>query len=492
VSSRSESAPRTVSLVTLGCARNEVDSEELAARLTASGWDLTSADDASVVLVNTCGFIQAAKQESIDELLIAAESGAKVAAVGCLAERYGAELAGELPEAQVLSFDDYGNIGARLDDVLAGRRRPAHTARDRRTLLPISPAERQPAPAAPAALAGFPLDPAAPSTPWVGPGGGVFRRRLSGGVVAPLKIASGCDRRCSFCAIPSFRGAFVSRRPPEILAEARWLAGNGVRELVLVSENSTSYGKDLGNLRLLEEVLPDLAATPGIERVRISYLQPAELRPGLIEVIASTPGVAPYFDLSFQHASGRVLRAMRRFGDRERFGTLLDQIREKSPQAGVRSNFIVGFPGETAADLAELELFLSDAGLDAIGIFGYSDEDGTEAASLPDKLDGAEIARRVEEFAALADELMSQRADSRLGENIDVLIEEETDDGQYEGRAAHQAPEVDGVTTINSTGTPAGSTTGRLAAGDMVRAVVTGSDGVDLIASAIMGGVNLR
>jgi ribosomal protein S12 methylthiotransferase len=504
VSSRPESAPRTVSLVTLGCARNEVDSEELAARLTASGWDLTSADDASVVLVNTCGFIQAAKQESINELLAAAESGAKVAAVGCLAERYGAELAGELPEAQVLSFDDYGNIGARLDDVLAGRRRPAHTARDRRTLLPISPAERQPAPAAlagsplnpvapagsplsPVAPAGSPLDPAAPSTPWitgVGPGGGVFRRRLSGGVVAPLKIASGCDRRCSFCAIPSFRGAFVSRRPPEILAEARWLADSGVRELVLVSENSTSYGKDLGNLRLLEEVLPDLAATPGIERVRISYLQPAELRPGLIEVIASTPGVAPYFDLSFQHASGRVLRAMRRFGDRERFGTLLDQIREKSPQAGVRSNFIVGFPGETAADLAELELFLSDAGLDAIGIFGYSDEDGTEAASLPDKLDGAEIARRVEEFASLADELMSQRADSRLGEDIDVMIEEESGDGRYEGRAAHQAPEVDGVTTVTSTG--------RLAAGDMVRAVVTGSDGVDLIASATLGGVNLR
>ena len=475
MSSRSESAPRTVSLVTLGCARNEVDSEELAARLTASGWDLTSSDDASVVLVNTCGFIQAAKQESIDELLIAAESGAKVAAVGCLAERYGTELAGELPEAQVLSFDDYGDIGARLDDVLAGRRRPAHTARDRRTLLPISPAERQaPAPVSPQAAR------------WVGPGGGVFRRRLSGGVVAPLKIASGCDRRCSFCAIPSFRGAFVSRRPAEILAEARWLADNGVRELVLVSENSTSYGKDLGNLRLLEEVLPDLAATPGIERVRISYLQPAELRPGLIEVIASTPGVAPYFDLSFQHASGRVLRAMRRFGDRERFGTLLDQIREKSPQAGVRSNFIVGFPGETAADLAELELFLSAAGLDAIGIFGYSDEDGTEAASLPDQLDGAEIARRVEEFAALADELMSQRSDSRLGENIDVLIEEETDDGRYEGRAAHQAPEVDGVTTL----TPAGP--GRLAAGDMVRAVVTGSDGVDLVASAVMGGVNLR
>jgi ribosomal protein S12 methylthiotransferase RimO len=467
-----KAGPRTVSLVTLGCARNEVDSEELAARLTAAGWELTEDGDASVVLVNTCGFIQAAKQESIDELLAAAESGAKVAAVGCLAERYGAELAGELPEAQVLSFDDYGEIGARLDDVLAGRKRPAHVARDRRTLLPITPAERQPV-----KTVQRPAPPEAPAAPWTGPDGGIFRRRLSGGVVAPLKIASGCDRRCSFCAIPSFRGAFVSRRPPEILAEARWLAASGVRELVLVSENSTSYGKDLGNLRLLEEVLPDLAATEGIERVRISYLQPAELRPGLIEVIAATPGVAPYFDLSFQHASGRVLRSMRRFGDRKRFLALLDQIRERSPQAGVRSNFIVGFPGETAEDLAELEAFLSHAGLDAIGIFGYSDEDGTEAASLPGQLDEAEVSRRVEEFAALADELMAQRAESRLGETLDVLIEEEAEDGQegsYLGRAAHQAPEVDGVTTVTSS-VP-------LAAGDMVRAVVTGSEGVDLIA----------
>jgi ribosomal protein S12 methylthiotransferase len=475
---------RTVSLVTLGCARNEVDSEELAARLTASGWDLTSADEASVVLVNTCGFIQAAKQESIDELLSAAESGAKVAAVGCLAERYGAELAGELPEAQILSFDDYGDIGARLDDVLAGRRRAAHTARDRRTLLPITPAARQPhrppATPSPSTSQSTVVEPAAP---WTGPSGDVFRRRLSAGVVAPLKIASGCDRRCSFCAIPSFRGAFVSRRPPEILAEARWLASQGVRELFLVSENSTSYGKDLGNLRLLEEVLPDLAATEGVERVRISYLQPAELRPGLIEVIASTPGVADYFDLSFQHASGSVLRAMRRFGDRQRFGDLLDQIRELSPRAGVRSNFIVGFPGETAADLAELELFLGSAGLDAIGIFGYSDEDGTEAASRAGKLDDAEIARRVEEFADLADELMAQRAADRVGETLEVLIEDDDEAGPgiFTGRAAHQAPEVDGVTTVRSA-VP-------LAPGDMVRVVVTGTEGVDLIADAVPSAV---
>jgi len=490
-----ESAPRTVNLVTLGCARNEVDSEELAARLTASGWELTSAGEASVVLVNTCGFIQAAKQESIDELLSAAESGVKVAAVGCLAERYGSALADELPEAQVLSFDDYPDIGARLDDVLAGRRRPAHTARDRRTLLPITPVERQARPAPGLAPAGSASDgpvsdgPVSdgPTAPWIlgvasGPAAGVFRRRLSGGVVAPLKIASGCDRRCSFCAIPSFRGAFVSRRPPELLAEARWLAEGGVRELVLVSENSTSYGKDLGNLRLLEEVLPELAAIEGIERIRISYLQPAELRPGLIEVITSTPGVADYFDLSFQHASGPVLRAMRRFGDTGRFLALLDQIRQASPAAGVRSNFIVGFPGETAADLSELERFLGRAGLDAIGIFGYSDEDGTAAASLPGQLDDAEIARRVEDFADLAEELMAQRAADRIGETIDVLIEEEADPREghpgFTGRAAHQAPEVDGITTVRATAP--------LAAGDMVRAVVTGSDGVDLTADVIV------
>ena len=488
-----ESAPRTVSLVTLGCARNEVDSEELAARLTASGWELTSAGEASVVLVNTCGFIQAAKQESIAELLSAAESGVKVAAVGCLAERYGSQLADELPEAQVLSFDDYPDIGARLDDVLAGRRRPAHTARDRRTLLPITPVERQARPAPGPAPDGSAPD--GPAAPWIlgaasGPAAGVFRRRLSGGVVAPLKIASGCDRRCSFCAIPSYRGAFVSRRPHELLAEARWLAEGGVRELVLVSENSTSYGKDLGNLRLLEEVLPELAAIEGIERIRISYLQPAELRPGLIEVITSTPGVADYFDLSFQHASGPVLRAMRRFGDTDRFLALLDQIRQASPAAGVRSNFIVGFPGETAADLSELERFLGRAGLDAIGIFGYSDEDGTAAASLPGQLDDAEIARRVEDFADLAEELMAQRAADRVGETIDVLIEEDAEPREehsgFTGRAAHQAPEVDGITMVSAKAPLAAGDRAPLAAGDMVRAVVTGSDGVDLTADVIL------
>jgi ribosomal protein S12 methylthiotransferase len=465
----------TVSLVTLGCARNEVDSEELAARLAAGGWTLRGeGEDADVVLVNTCGFIQAAKQESIDELLAAADSGAKVAAVGCLAERYGTDLAGELPEAQVLSFDDYADISSRLDDVLAGRKRDAHVARDRRTLLPVSPASRQEARAA----AAEPRVDLTDLPPGVAPASGplVMRQRLAGGVTAPLKIASGCDRRCSFCAIPSFRGSFVSRRPHELLAEAEWLAAQGVRELVLVSENSTSYGKDLGDLRLLETVLPELAGVDKLDWVRVSYLQPAEVRPGLIEVMTSTPGVVPYFDLSFQHASGPVLRRMRRFGDRARFTELVERIRELSPEAGVRSNFIVGFPGETTDDLRELELFLSEARLDAIGVFGYSDEDGTEAAGFADadKLDPDEVDRRVSEFAGLAEEVMAQRAADRIGDTIQVLVEEALGDGRYEGRAAHQAPDVDGSVTL--------LTDGPVAVGDLVGARVTDSVGADLVA----------
>jgi ribosomal protein S12 methylthiotransferase len=476
---------RTVSLVTLGCARNEVDSEELAGRLDAAGWTLVSADadadEAKVALVNTCAFIDAAKQESIAELLSAASGSARAVAVGCLAERYGSQLAEALPEAQILSFDDYGDIASRLDSVLAGERRPAHEPRDRRRLLPLAPAGRPAAPhphvpghampGASSAIADLPPGTAPASGPRT------VRRRLDGRPVAPLKIASGCDRRCSFCAIPAFRGAFLSRPPQDVIDEAGWLAAQGVAELLLVSENSTSYGKDLGQLTLLDELLVALAAVPGIARIRVSYLQPAEVRPSLVTVMTSTPGVAPYFDLSFQHASGAILRAMRRFGDTDRFCALLDQIRQACPDAGIRSNFIVGFPGETPADLAELERFLSLARLDAIGIFGYSDEEGTEAASLPGQVDPAEVARRADELSDLAEEVMAQRAADRVGDTVEVLIEEDLGGQLYEGRAAHQAPEVDGVTTVSSL-TP-------LTAGRIISAKVVASQGVDLVADAL-------
>jgi ribosomal protein S12 methylthiotransferase len=454
---------RSVALVTLGCARNEVDSEELAARLEASGWQVVDdADAADAVMVNTCGFVEAAKRDSIEQLLAAGDSGRPVVAVGCLAERYGEQLASELTEVAVLGFDDYSSIGDRLDDIVAGKPLVPHTPRDRRTLLPLSPVER-PTGAVDVGIPGHAGGPRA-----------VMRCRLEAGPVAPLKLASGCDRRCAFCAIPSFRGAFVSRDPDDVLAEAEWLASTGVREIVLVSENSTSYGKDLGDLRALEKLLPQLAAVTGIARVRVSYLQPAEMRPSLVEVMTGTRGVAAYFDLSFQHASEPLLRRMRRFGGTDRFLELLDSVRTRIPTAGVRSNVIVGFPGETEADVAELERFLTEARLDAIGVFGYSDEDGTEAETLPDKIAAAEVARRVERLASLAEELVSQRAEDRIGEVVELLVES-VSIGIAEGRGEHQAPEVDGSVTLRDSG--------QLAVGEVVIAMVVGSEGVDLIAA---------
>jgi ribosomal protein S12 methylthiotransferase len=487
VTSPRSSHPK-VALLTLGCARNEVDSEELAARLAADGWEVsTDGEGADVVLVNTCGFVETAKQDSIETLLAAADTGAKVVAAGCMAERYGRELANSLPEADaVLGFDDYPTISATLTSVLNGEKITPHTPRDRRELLPVSPVNRRSSDVIIPGHAALNSDDHTPAHLRT-----IMRHRLDTGPVASLKLASGCDRRCSFCAIPAFRGAFVSRTPDELLAEAEWLARTGVRELVLVSENSTSYGKDLGDPRALEKLLPQLAAIDGIVRVRVSYLQPAETRPGLVEAIATTPGVAAYFDLSFQHSSEPVLRRMRRFGSTDRFLELLAGARKLAPELGARSNFIVGFPGETKADVAELERFLTEARLDAIGIFDYSDEDGTEAASLDGKVSAAAIKRRYEQFLSLADELCAQRAEERVGSTVDVLIDT-VSDGVVEGRAAHQAPEVDGSTTLVAGAPSAGFAApsagfggvdlAALRPGDLVRATVTGTEGVDLLA----------
>lgn len=449
---------RTVAVVTLGCARNEVDSEELAGRLAADGWTLVDdVDSAEVALVNTCGFIESAKKDSVDALLEANSLKGHgvtraVVAVGCMAERYGKELAEALPEADaILGFDDYQDISARLQAIIAGESHTAHIPRDRRALLPIAPADR----ASSRDLEEF------------------SRKRLGNAPWAPLKIASGCDRRCSFCAIPYFRGSFVSRRPTDIIKEAQWLSENGVTELFLVSENTTSYGKDLGDLQLMEKILPEIAALPRVERVRLSYLQPAEMRPSLLQAMIATDKTAPYFDLSFQHSSPTILRRMRRFGDTEKFLHLISQIRAVSPEAGIRSNFIVGFPGETQADYDELASFIAQAKLDAVGIFGYSDEDNTEALNHSDKVAADVIAQRVESLSSLADEMVSLRAQARIGESVRVLIEDEE---LQEGRAAHQGPEVDGTTSFIGT---------HFKVGQYVDAVVIESMGADLIASAV-------
>ncbi len=455
----------------MGCARNEVDSEELAGRLAAEGWTLVAdADAAEVAVVNTCGFIESAKKDSVDALLEANSLKGHgvtkaVVAVGCMAERYGKELAEALPEADaILGFDDYKDISAKLQSILSGNTHTSHIPQDRRALLPITPVAR-------AEARREVRD--AEHTSQVGAGGSLFRKRLGDAPWAPLKIASGCDRRCSFCAIPYFRGSFVSRPPQEILEEAQWLADNGVSELFLVSENTTSYGKDLGDLKLMEKSLKSFTEIAGVERVRLSYLQPAEVRPSLLQAMIETEKVAPYFDLSFQHTSASVLRRMRRFGDSEKFLHLINQIRALSPEAGIRSNFIVGFPGETEDDFNDLANFIASAKLDAIGVFGYSDEDNTEALDHTDKVDEDLIKERVESLSRLADEMVSARAQARIGEKVRVLIE---DAELQEGRAAHQGPEVDGTTTFIGTD---------YAVGQYVDAVVVDSMGADLVAKAL-------
>lgn len=442
-----------VHLTTLGCARNDVDSDELSARLREAGWEVTAGPDAEgdadIVVVNTCGFIASAKKDSIDTVLAAADEGAPVIVAGCLAERYGRVLAEELPEAAaVIGFDDYAGLPQILGRVLAGESIQPHSPRDRRHLIPLSPVER---------------------TLGETPGTAGLRRTVSAPVV-PVKLASGCDRRCSFCAIPAFRGSFVSRRPTDVIAEVAQVVGDGAREVFLVSENSTSYGKDLGDIRLLESLLPAIGAIEGLVRARVSYLQPAEIRPGLIEVIADTPGIAPYFDLSFQHASASILRRMRRFGDAEAFGELVQRIRTLAPHAGIRSNVIVGFPGETEQDVTELMAFLQSALLDVVGVFGYSDEEGTEAVALDGHLPEHVIGERVELVSALCDELMIERAQMRIGEVTEVIVEG-IDEYGAEGRGTHQGPEDAGVVIP-------GCTAG---IGDVVRVEITGVDGVDLV-----------
>ena len=496
LTSNAEGIGRSVALVTLGCARNEVDSEELAGRLAAEGWLLVDdAGQADVAVINTCGFVEQAKKDSIDALLEASALKGegrtqKVVAVGCLAERYGEKLAAELPEADaVLGFDSYADMSRHLTSILNGNKPASHVPSDRRRLLPLSPASRQRS-AREVALPGHGGDGGPPelvsmvpaSSTIEGPvpasGPRVIRARLDGRPWAPLKIASGCDRRCAFCAIPIFRGAFVSRRPADVLAEARWLGEHDVREILLVSENSTSYGKDLGDLRLLETMLPELASVEGIARVRVSYLQPAEIRMDLLDVMASTPGIVPYFDISFQHASEPLLRRMRRFGSREAFLELIDQVRARAPLAGIRSNIIVGFPGETDEDLSELEDFLTAARLDVVGVFGYSDEDGTEAETYQGKFDRHVVAERVGHFTTLVEELNIQRTEERIGELVEVLVEgidEDTD--ELTGRAAHQGPDVDGETILRL---PSGVRAP--AVGEIIAARVVDTEGIDLIA----------
>jgi ribosomal protein S12 methylthiotransferase len=466
---RPAAAPQTVAIVTLGCGRNEVDSANAAGLLAASGYEVVDdPEQADAVLVNTCAFIDAARRESVETVLDAAglkEHGrAKAVLVtGCMAERYTEELRAELPEADaVVPFADYARLPRLLAGSLAGEPPTASAAASGTAPAPGARAPT-PSPGRRALPLVFP-------TP---PGRGFPERRPARGPVAYVKLAEGCDRDCSFCAIPSFRGGFRSRRPTEVLDEVGWLAAQGASEVVLVAENSTSYGKDLGGRAALVRLLRELAGVEGLRRVRLQYLQPDELTPGLVEEMAASPVVCSYFDLSLQHASEPVLRRMRRGGSRAAFLDLVARIRALDPDAAFRSNFILGFPGERAGDVRELEAFLEEARLDWVAFFPYSPEEGTAAATMDGRVAARTARSRVERLQELQQRLLDATQAGWLGRRLEILVERVDADGA-EGRSFREGPESDGVVRVPAL------TTAR--AGDYAEVEVTGAVGAELLA----------
>jgi len=469
-----------VAIVTLGCGRNEVDSQNAAGMLLASGYEVVDdPEQADAVLVNTCAFIEAAKRESVETVLDAASlkqqgTARTVLVMGCLAERYTEELRAELPEADaIVPFRDYARLPELLGAPAPGAPAPGSG--------PASAPASAPAAAPAAAPASLPLvPPGRRSLPLVFPaaGGAAFPARPQpDGPVALVKLAEGCDRECSFCAIPSFRGPFRSRRPTEILQEAAWLATHGVSEIGLVAENSTSYGKDLGGREALIHLLRDLAQIDGLRRVRLNYLQPDELSDALLEEMAANPVVCAYFDLSLQHASAPVLRRMRRGGGRQAFLDLVARIRALDPDAAFRSNFILGFPGEKAADMRVLEDFLEEACLDWVAFFAYSPEDGTAARSLDGKIPARTARARVERLQELQARLLDERQARWVGRELEVLVERAGPGGAAEGRSFREGIDSDGIIHIEGAA--------RAAVGDYLRVEVVEANGPELLAKPV-------
>ncbi|MDJ0770878.1 MAG: 30S ribosomal protein S12 methylthiotransferase RimO [Ilumatobacter sp.] len=390
---------------TLGCPKNQVDSDKLVGTLLADGMRPTDeAHDADLVVVNTCAFIDEARRESIDTILALDEQrrqGARLVVTGCMAERYGDELAEALPEV-----DRVAGFGVPLT---AG---PSSAGK---TLIPVSSA-----PLPELDLLNLPRPRSA--SPW-----------------AYVKIAEGCDRSCGFCAIPSFRGPQRSRDIAQILGEVDQL---GAREIVLIAQDLASYGKDrpeeLGAGSIVRLVA---AVAERVDWVRLLYLYPSDLTDDLVDAICGT-GV-PYFDLSLQHVSKPLLRRMRRWGDGGRFLGRIADIRRREPAAAFRSNFIVGYPGETEADHDRLLRFVEEAQLDWCGFFAYSEEDGTQAATLDGSVDETLMHERLAELRELQDGITASRRDELIGATVDVLV-----DAPGVARSVREAPEIDGVVHI--------------------------------------------
>ena len=420
--------PRQFWVETLGCPKNQVDSDKLTGTLLADGlMGAARPEEADLVVVNTCAFIEAARQESIDVILAlgdARKTGAELVVTGCLAERYGDELAEAMPEVSAIApFGVPVTLSAtrRAREVGGGLRVPSFDLLE----LPRPPA----------------------SAPW-----------------AYVKVAEGCDRNCGFCAIPSFRGKQRSRSMESILAE---VDGLGVSEVVLVAQDLAAFGRDQG--RGQRQILPLITAVAEqVPWVRLLYLYPSELTDELIDTIGNT-GV-PYFDLSLQHVSPPLMRRMRRWGSGEVFAPRIEVIRRREPEAAFRSNFIVGYPGETEADHDALLAFVSGVQLDWCGFFAYSEEEGTYGAGLEPKVPRSLIDERLNELRQLQDSITATKRDELIGRRVEVLI-----DRPGVARSTREAPEIDGIVQVSEA----------LAVGQFHWVEITAATGPDLVAEPV-------
>lgn len=438
----SASTPK-VWLTTLGCSKNQVDSDKVTGVLHAAGYeDAPSPESADVVMVNTCAFIEPARRESVDTVLELADlkrPDAKLVVLGCMAQRYEEELIDALPEADaVIGLDRYPELVGRLDQLTEWQ--PLQIRPLQKSAMDILYETRRPT----------------PSTPY-----------------AYVKVAEGCDKLCTFCAIPQFRGKQRSRPVANIVGEISGLVDGGVREVVLVAQDLAAYGRDTGDAGGIEALVAASAAVPGLRRLRLYYLYPREIRSGLIELMAETPTVVDYFDLSLQHASDRLLRAMNRPGSGHGHMELIQSIRNAAPHAALRSSFIVGFPGETEDDVDGLARFLSSAELDWVGLFPFSAEEGTPAAGFDARVPYEATMERLRHLQRIQDDITQSRNAAQVGRTLEVLVDQ-VEEGQAVGRSYRHAPEIDGVILLDR-GEP----------GEWLTAEIRGAFGTDLEATVL-------
>jgi ribosomal protein S12 methylthiotransferase len=444
---------KKVGMVSLGCPKNLVDSEVMMGLLARQGYELTADSSAAdVLVVNTCGFIDSARQESVDTILEMAQlkkTGKlqRLIVAGCLVERYREELQREIPDIDAC-------IGVnQLKEIESAVEPNCHRA------LPVY-SDGASAPEL------FLYDETTP------------RLRATAPYTSYVKIAEGCDHTCAFCIIPKLRGVFRSRSPESILREVEMLAAQGVKEFVLISQDTTTYGSDLGLKDGLARLVDSIAAVTGVEWVRFLYCYPTAITDELLDVMASRPNVCKYFDIPLQHASRRVLQRMRRGGNREAYERMIERIRERVPGAALRTTFIVGFPGEREEDFEELLDFVRAVKFDRVGVFTYSDEENSAAFELDEKVDNA-IAKKRERRLMKEQARISRRKNRRLvGSRVKVLLEGRSKESDLllEGRMESQAPEIDGSVLINDV--PDGATP---RPGDFVTVEITEAHEYDLI-----------